>query len=68
MNRIGLCVPFTDLGKKEICNLGQRLQVPFAKTWTCYEGGAVQCGKCMSCQLRQEGFVKAGVIDPTNYR
>ncbi|RSR13369.1 7-cyano-7-deazaguanine synthase, partial [Acinetobacter baumannii] len=25
------------------------------------------CGKCDSCRLRKEGFIDAGVTDPTRY-
>ncbi|MBU0777722.1 7-cyano-7-deazaguanine synthase QueC [Patescibacteria group bacterium] len=33
-------------------------------THTCYEGGAIPCGKCPACKLRARGFEEAGIVDP----
>jgi len=33
-------------------------------THTCYEGVSPPCGRCPACLLREEGFNKAGIIDP----
>jgi 7-cyano-7-deazaguanine synthase len=43
------------------------LQVPFEKTWSCYNGGAAHCGKCGTCVERIEAFHLSGVSDPTEY-
>jgi 7-cyano-7-deazaguanine synthase len=44
--------------------------VDYSLTVSCYqaddEGRA--CGRCDSCRLRREGFVSAGIPDPTRYR
>ena len=64
---IRLHAPYLDLSKTAIARRGAELGVPFALTWTCYEGGAVHCGQCGSCQERQEAFREAGLIDPTEY-
>ncbi len=44
-----------------------RLGVDFARTWSCYKGGAIHCGKCGTCGERREAFAQAGVADPTVY-
>ncbi|MBM4234072.1 MAG: 7-cyano-7-deazaguanine synthase, partial [Gammaproteobacteria bacterium] len=40
-----------------------------ALTVSCYQADAQgrACGRCDSCRLRHEGFVAAGVPDPTRY-
>lgn len=62
--------PLQDLSKAEIVTLGARLGVDYSITVTCYdpdnEGRA--CGKCASCLLRKEGFIAAGIEDPTRYK
>jgi 7-cyano-7-deazaguanine synthase len=65
--------PLQDLTKAGIVELGTRLGVDFAKTFSCYDppGGAGaldHCGACDACQLRRKGFEEAGVQDPTTYR
>lgn len=57
--------PLLRRSKAEIVRLGERLGVPWRLTWSCYEGGAVPCGRCDSCRLRAKGFRDAGVVDPT---
>ena len=64
---VKLIAPFTYVTKSGIVKLGSELNVPFAKTWTCYEGGEVHCGVCGSCSERREAFQLAGVKDPTVY-
>lgn len=64
---IELYAPFIDMKKDLIVSLGARLGVPFEKTWTCYKGGELHCGRCGSCVERKEAFVKAGIKDPTKY-
>ena len=39
----------------------------FGLTWTCWLGGKVHCGACDACKGRKEGFVVAGLADPTAY-
>jgi 7-cyano-7-deazaguanine synthase len=41
--------------------------VPWDQTWSCYAGGQLHCGTCPTCQARRQGFVRAGVYDPTMY-
>ena len=64
---LGLMTPFIDEDKTSIARIGAGLGVPFEMTWTCYEGGDLHCGRCGSCNERQEAFRDAGVPDPTAY-
>jgi 7-cyano-7-deazaguanine synthase len=59
--------PFIDLRKEGIAAIGAGLGVDFAKTWSCYKGGEVHCGKCGTCVERREAFALAGLPDPTVY-
>lgn len=61
---IRILTPLVDMTKAEIVQLGQKLGVPFAKTWSCYSGKDRICGVCDSCRLRAKGFSEAGTIDP----
>lgn len=60
--------PFVNWDKTQIVRRGAELGVPFAKTWSCYEGAALHCGRCGTCVERREAFELAGVPDPTVYR
>jgi 7-cyano-7-deazaguanine synthase len=65
--------PLLHLGKHEIVQLGVELGVDHADTVSCYDPsvgdeGPLACGSCESCRLRREGFLRAGVPDPTRYR
>jgi 7-cyano-7-deazaguanine synthase len=62
--------PLIDLSKAEIIMSGTRLKVPYAMTVSCYQADADgrACGVCDSCRLRHEGFVAAGIADPTRYQ
>jgi 7-cyano-7-deazaguanine synthase len=61
--------PLMVLSKADIVKLGTGLGVDYGQTVSCYrantEGEA--CGRCDSCHLRREGFLQAGVADPTRY-
>lgn len=57
--------PLLRRSKREIVELGERLGVPWALTWSCYAGGRRPCGRCDACRLRARGFREAGVVDPT---
>jgi 7-cyano-7-deazaguanine synthase len=61
--------PLIDMSKAAIVREGTRLGVDYSLTVSCYQadsnGGA--CGRCDSCRLRREGFVSAGIPDPTLY-
>lgn len=61
--------PLIDLTKAEIIRLGVRLGVDYALTVSCYQAASDgrACGRCDSCRLRRQGFLEAGVPDPTVY-
>lgn len=65
--RIRLIRPFIALTKSQIAREGARLGVDFARTWSCYQGGALHCGRCGTCVERREAFIEAGLPDPTRY-
>jgi 7-cyano-7-deazaguanine synthase len=59
--------PFIALTKAQIAAEGARLGVDFARTWSCYRGGEIHCGRCGTCVERREAFLVAGLPDPTRY-
>ncbi len=59
--------PFIDNTKASLVSWGDRLGVPFEKTWSCYKGQEFHCGKCGTCTERREAFQLTGVKDPTQY-
>jgi 7-cyano-7-deazaguanine synthase len=64
---IQLLRPFIAMDKSGIAAAGARLGVDYARTWSCYKGGAEHCGKCGTCVERREAFQLAGLADPTVY-
>ena len=65
--KVALDRPFVSLTKADIVKLGAQLGVPFERTWSCYKGGELHCGRCGTCVERREAFYLAGVDDPTIY-
>ena len=61
--------PLLRLSKADIVREGLRLGVDFSRTVSCYQadGEGRACRHCDACRLRAEGFVGAGVADPTRY-
>lgn len=62
--------PLLHLTKAQIIQRGLGLGVDYGLTISCYdpdESGAA-CGQCDACRLRREGFLAAGVDDPTVYQ
>ena len=61
--------PIINMSKAEIIREGIRLGVDYVLTVSCYQADANghACGVCESCRLRREGFLAAGVADPTRY-
>lgn len=65
---IQLFRPFIDMRKEDIAARGHALGVDFKKTWSCYKGEDIHCGKCGTCVERKEAFLLAGLSDPTEYK
>lgn len=64
---IAIVAPLIELKKTEIVQLGNKLGVPWEKTWSCYAGGQRACGVCDSCRLRLAAFAELGLKDPLPY-
>lgn len=67
MGEISLFTPYVHTSKADIAAEGLRLGLDYRKTWSCYKGGEVHCGRCGTCVERREAFHLAGGIDPTVY-
>ncbi len=67
---ISIQAPLIDMTKAEIIQTGLGLGVDYAMTVSCYQADdtGAACGSCDSCRLRKQGFVDAGVEDPTRYQ
>ncbi|GAB5451122.1 MAG: 7-cyano-7-deazaguanine synthase QueC [Halioglobus sp.] len=61
--------PLMDMGKDGIVRAGIDLGVDYSRTVSCYQATdqGLACGLCDSCRLRRQGFLDAGVEDPTCY-
>ena len=59
--------PYTNLTKADIVRRGEDLAIDYAMTWSCYQGGDCQCGRCGTCVERREAFALAGIDDKTSY-
>jgi 7-cyano-7-deazaguanine synthase len=62
--------PLIDLTKAQIVQLGMSLGVDYSQTVSCYQADedGKACAVCDSCRLRKQGFIEAGVEDPTHYQ
>jgi 7-cyano-7-deazaguanine synthase len=68
-NLLRVHAPLIHLSKARIIERGTALGVAYSLTVSCYQADAEgrACGKCDSCRLRREGFLAAGLADPTRY-
>jgi 7-cyano-7-deazaguanine synthase len=67
--RLAIRAPLIEMSKAQIVRAGTALGVDYGLTVSCYQADAKgqACGRCDSCRLRREGFVSAGIADPTRY-
>jgi 7-cyano-7-deazaguanine synthase len=67
--KLTLHAPLIDLSKADIIRRGAALNVDYSATLSCYQADEQgrACGVCDSCRLRREGFLIAGIADPTSY-
>ena len=68
-HQIEINAPFSNLSKYDEILIGQKLNVPFEDTHTCYgvDKDGLSCGNCSSCSERIFAFAKAGFPDPVGY-
>jgi 7-cyano-7-deazaguanine synthase len=68
-DKLTIHTPLMRMGKGEIITAGLALGVDYALTVSCYQATdkGEACGVCDACRLRAQGFVDAGVADPTRY-
>jgi 7-cyano-7-deazaguanine synthase len=61
--------PLITWSKAAIIQAGARMGVDYSLTVSCYQADAAgrACGKCDSCRIRRDGFLAAGLADPTRY-
>lgn len=69
-NHLSIIAPLQHLSKADTLKLGLSLGVDYGQTVSCYQADTDgrACGVCDSCALRRQGFVDAGVDDPTRYQ
>jgi len=65
---ITLLRPFVKMSKAWIIGHGKELGVDYSKTWSCYAGGSLHCGRCGTCVERILSFKEAKIEDPTTYQ
>jgi 7-cyano-7-deazaguanine synthase len=66
--RIRIEAPFAGMHKAEVIRLGVDLGVPLELTLSCMQPvNGQHCGRCSKCRERRDGFLEAGVEDPTTY-
>ena len=65
---IAIETPLAAMHKADVIRRGAELGVPFELTLSCMQPvDAQHCGRCSKCRERRDGFVAAGIADPTSY-
>lgn len=61
---VNILSPYTNLSKREIALRGKDLNIDYSKTYSCYKGNELHCGKCGTCVERKEAL---NSFDNTKY-
>lgn len=64
---IEVFAPYTGLSKADIAAAGAALGIDYSRTYSCYRGGNLHCGKCATCLERKQALAQAGIHDTTIY-
>jgi len=64
---IKLYTPYLYISKGEVAKQAVKYKVPLHKTWSCYKGGEIHCGRCGTCVERLEAIAYAQAPDLTPY-
>ncbi|MDQ7089761.1 MAG: 7-cyano-7-deazaguanine synthase QueC [Methylococcales bacterium] len=64
---IQIKAPYIDYSKTDILKQGLELEVDYSKTWSCYKGGELSCGRCPTCAERLKAFADLNISDPLVY-
>jgi 7-cyano-7-deazaguanine synthase len=61
--------PLLTLTKEQIILRGRTLGVDYGLTHSCYDPArdGRACGRCDSCRLRRDAFIRLGLVDPIAY-
>ena len=59
--KVRLTAPFGQVKKQDIVAKGVELGVPYALTYSCYNGVYPPCGKCGTCIDRNKAFLANGL-------
>ena len=65
--KVSVEAPLSGMFKRDVIKLGLEYNLPFEKTWTCYNNGDVACGKCCACVDRKKGFLENNHEDFIEY-
>ena len=68
--QVTIHAPLMEMTKAQISAAGTELGVDYSITTSCYDADEAgnACGRCDACHLRHQGFVQAGLADPTRYQ
>jgi 7-cyano-7-deazaguanine synthase len=65
--KVEVLTPVANLMKREIVDLGLKLNSPLDLTWSCYEAGEIHCGVCGPCKMRKTAFMMLGKPEVIKY-
>ena len=64
---VEIVTPYLNYNKGHIIGDGIRMGLDYSKTWSCYNGSDIACGKCGACFERIEAFSCNNIVDPSRY-